>query len=440
MQATVFDDAMAGFVRSTRIPVAWAELFWQLVCLFAILWACHGIARQLFTQRRAQWAGVAMVAGLFTLPVSGAAIFLADQHLHPRNAAAALILLAVERILAGRRRQAVPFLIAAFLVHPLMAALGVSFCLFLSLALLESIHARIISWNWSQTGAWRKKAAALVPLGWVLEPASPAWHKALDTRSYYYLYQWTWYEWLGALAPLLLFGLLWRVADKKRHKLLARFALGTFAYGLFQQVLAMVLLGPASWIRLTPFQPMRYLQLVYFFMALIGGCLLGKALLQANLWRWAVYLTAINGGMLAWQLADFPGSAHLELPGRPTANPWLQAFTWIRANTPQDAYFAVDPEYMRAPGEDYHSFRALTERSQLADAVKDASVVTQIPELAPAWERQAEAGANWSRFRLSDFERLKAEFGADWALVSDPPVPGLVCVWHNQVLAVCQIP
>ena len=44
--------------------------------------------------------------------------------------------------------------------------------------------------------------AVFMPLGWVFEPANSAWRKALDTRTYYYLFQWTWYEWLGALAPL----------------------------------------------------------------------------------------------------------------------------------------------------------------------------------------------------------------------------------------------
>jgi len=49
-----------------------------------------------------------------------------------------------------------------------------------------------------------------------------------------------------------------------------------------------------------------------------------------------------------------------------------------QAQYPVDAYFALDPDYMAAPGEDYHSFRALAERSQLADNIKDASMVTLV--------------------------------------------------------------
>jgi hypothetical protein len=75
---------------------------------------------------------------------------------------------------------------------------------------------------------------------------------------------------------------------------------------------------------------MRYLHLLYYFMPLIAGCLLGKYLLKSSIWRWAVFLLVINAGMFAAQRELFAGSEHLELPGRATANPWLQAFTWIR--------------------------------------------------------------------------------------------------------------
>jgi hypothetical protein len=440
MQATVFDSGMAGFVRATHVPLAWAELFWQLACLFSILFACHGIARRLFPEVRAQWAGVAAVAALLTLPVAGTALYLADQHLHPRNVAAALLLWAVERILTGRRRHAVPLLLGAALVHPLMAAFGLSFCGFLALAMLDSVHARVVSLGERSVSALGGKAAAMVPLAWLLAPAGPAWHQALATRVYCHLAQWTWYEWLGALAPLVIFGLLWRLAERRGKKTLARFALAVFAYGVFQQALALASLAPARGVRLMPLQPMRFLQLVYYFLVLIAGCLLGRFLLRGSVLRWAAYLLLLNGAMLAWQLAALPGSPHLELPGVRAANPWFEAFAWIHANTPKDAYFALDPEYLRAPGEDYHGFRALAERSSLADAVKDAGVATEVPTLAPAWARQVAAAEGWSGFRRADFERLKTEFGVGWVLVALPQTKGLDCAWHNRELSVCQIP
>ena len=432
LQATVFDRWMTNFVDVSRIPVPWAELMWQFLSFLGILWAAHSIAQQLFPEARAQWGGVATLAAMLTLPVAGTALYLVDQHLHPRNIATALILMAVSRILARKPWHSVPLLLLALVMHPIMAALGISFCVFLSIALTERVNVGL--------GSWRGSMAAAVPLGWMFEPPSPTWRRALQTRTYYFLFQWTWYEWLGAIAPLILFWLLWRFAQKRGETLLARFALGVVFYGVFQQAVAMIMLTPSALVRLTPLQPMRFLHLIYLFMVLMAGCLLGRYLLKASIGRWSVFLLVVNGPMFASQQILFGGSQHLELPWRTSANPWLQAFEWIHSNTPVDAYFALDPNYLAAPGEDYHSFRALAERSQLADAIKDTAVVTQVPELGPRWAKQVDAQAGWKGFQLADFERLKAEFGIDWVLVSYPQPAGLKCQWHNNLLSVCAIP
>ncbi len=395
------------------MPLAWAELVWQLAALFLILWAVKKIANLLFLEESARWAGVAMVAAMFTLPVAGTALYMADQHLHPRNLATAMILLAVWRILAGKRWQAAPLLLVAFSDA---SADGGHGNFVLSLSSLWPF------WTRCSCGCVRygSSTAVLVPLGWVFAPANPAWRKALDTRTYFYLYQWTWYEWLGALAPLVLFGLLWRFAQKRGETLLARFAAAVFFYA---RVPAGAGYGPCcgllSLVRLTPLQPMRYLHLEYFLFMMIAGAMLGRFVLQKSVWRWAAFLLVVNGSMFLWQRAEFGGVAHLELPGCAPANPWLQAFAWIRVNTPENAYFALDPHYMEAPGEDFHGFRALAERSQLADAVKDAAVVTQVPELGPVWASQVAAEEGWRNFKLADFERLKTAFGVDWVLVAD---------------------
>jgi hypothetical protein len=437
MQASFFDNWVAGFVRWTGIPLADAELLWQIASIALIVFGCWTIARKLFSEARAQWAGVALVTAMFTLPVAGTALYLVDQHLHPRTVATGLILLAVSRILAGKRWQAVPFLLLAFMLHPIMAAFGISFCFFLTIALLEPFPHWLRRWCGTGGGSW---AAAFIPLGWVFDPPTPAWRAALGTRNYFFLSRWTWYELLGAWAPLVLFWLLWRLARKRGEMLLARFALAVFLYGVFQLAVAVLMLGFPALIRLAPLQPMRFLQLIYVFLALVVGCLLGKYLLKASLWRWAVFLVAFNAGMFVAQRLQYSNSDHLELPGQASANPWMQAFAWIRQNTPTDAYFALDPEYMAAPGEDYHSFRALAERSQLADYIKDTAVVTQVPELGEVWARQNQAQKGWSRFQLGDFERLKAKFGVGWVVVGYPAQVGLECEWHNGVISVCRIP
>lgn len=449
MQATIFDSAIAGFARVTRIPVAWSELLWQLISIFLILWACHSIARRLFNTPTAQWSAVAMVAAMLTLPVAGTALFLVDQHLHPRGVATTLILLAAARIFEGRKRLAIILLALSALVHPIMAAFGISFCLFLALALSERGNGWVDGlWPAGKKASEREASrrvtvgSALVaaPLGWVFAADNPGWREALKAHSDYFIYKWVWYEWLGAIAPLVLFWVLGRWAHRRGLKQLARFALAVFVYSIFQQAVALAMLPPLGWLRLTPLQPMRYLHLVYFALALAGGGLLGQFLLKKSAWRWVAYLAVMNVGMLYCQEAQFPASRHLELPGQDPRNDWIEAFHWIRQNTPQDAYFALDPHYLDEPGEDYHGFRALAERSSLADAVKDAAVVTQIPSLGAVWLEQVEAQRGWSGFQVDDFERLKQQFGVDWVVVSSPAPPGLDCRWHNRTLAVCRIP
>ena len=149
MQVSIFDKAMAGVVRLTRIDLAWVELFIQLLSLAAILWAGRGIARKLFVEIRAQWAAVAMLAAMFTLPVAGTALFIVDQHLHPRNLATALTAIAVWRIVENKTWQAIPCLALGFAMHPIMGAMGISFAFFTWLIYLEARRREFF-------GKWRK--------------------------------------------------------------------------------------------------------------------------------------------------------------------------------------------------------------------------------------------------------------------------------------------
>jgi hypothetical protein len=449
MRTSMFDGWMAGFVRFSHIPVAYAELLWQLISIAMILWACWTIVSQLFEEAAARWAGIALVSAMFTLPVAGTALYLVDQHLHPRAPASALILFAVSRILARRSWQAAPLMVLAFVIHPLMGALGISFCCVLTMTHSEPLKDRwrgLLRFWKERMSAPEPEAvevtpmAALIPFGWMLAAPSPIWLEAIRSRHWFRLYEWAWYEWLGAIGPIVIFGVISRIARKRGEITLSRFAAAIFFYGIFQQAFAMIVLGPTSLIGLSALEPMRYLHLVYVFLALVMGAYMGRYLLKTHVWRWAIFLALANGGMFLAQRELFAASPHLEMPGAVSGNAWLQAFDWIKHNTPEDAYFAVDPNYMAVEGEDYHSFRALAERSMLSDNIKDTSVITKVPELGPVWKEQQLAMAGWPQFQAEDFERLKAKFGVDWVLVAYPQQAGLDCRWHNAVVAVCRIP
>lgn len=440
MRTSLFGTGMAHFVRGSGIPVAWAELLWQLICLFLVVWASWSIVCQLFKGTAARWAGVAMVEAMFTLPVAGTALYLMDQNLHPRNPATALILLGISRVLAGKHWQAALWTILAFLLHPLMGIMGIFFCCVLALTSSESLLGKLRSLRTGLAKSSAVPVAAFIPFGWIFNSPSQPWLEAMRTRHLYFLYQWEWFEWLGAIGPLLLFWLVAHVARKRGENALFRFATAILIYGVCMQVLAMIILSPIAPIGLSTLEPMRYLQLVYLFLALIGGAYLGQYVLKARIWRWALFMLLANGGMFVAQRQLYAETTHIELPFAKTGNSWLQAFDWIKHNTPKDAYFALGANYTTAPGEDCHGFRALAERSMLADANKDTATVTKQPELGPVWKRQVEAQKGWNDFQLADFERLKKEFGVNWALVSYPQPVGLACNWHNKTLSVCRIP
>jgi len=210
-------------------------------------------------------------------------------------------------------------------------------------------------------------------------------------------------------------------------------------YGLAFFVAALVITVPKSMAAWVFLQPMRSLHLLYILFFLFTGGMLGEFVLRRHVWRWLVLFLPLCAAMYFVQRQTFPASPHVEWPGVVPANYWLQAFDWIRENTPQDAYFALDPDHMNSQGEDEHGFRALAERSMLADRVKDSGAVTMFPRLADDWRRQVQAQLGWKDFQSSDFERLHQEFGVTWFVVHKAGGPGLTCVYENATLKVCRL-
>jgi hypothetical protein len=379
----------------------------------------------------AQWAAVALVAVLLSLPISGTGLSLTDQYLHPRALATAAILTATVAVLDGKRLLAGVLLAAAFSVHAIMAAFGASYCLFLL-------------WNPAKRTETEPRRTAvlgalLFPLGWIFEPASDAWRQAAATRPFYFVLRWHWYEWLGVVAPLALLWWFRVLAERRDSAVLARVAERLVYFGVFQLAVALVMLLPARLERLRPLEPMRFLHLVYLLFVLLSGGLLGQYVLKRHALRWLLLFVPLSGGMFYAQRQMYPATEHLELPGTASRNNWVEAFRWISRNTPVDRQFALDPRYMELPSEDYHGFRALAERSVLADEVKDAGMAARVPSLAPRWLREVEAQRGWRSFQRPDFLRLKAEFAVDWVVLQVPGVDGLPCPYRNVQVMVCRV-
>lgn len=431
MQASIFDRIMALWVRTTHMPLPISEMLGQVLAAVFLLWGCLALSRRCFSTASGQRAGVALVGALFTLPVAGTALYIFDQYLHPRAIATVLILWAILQVLDRRVVLALLLLLAAVVMHPIMGVFGVSYCAILWFAGLRAGN------------PVKQPVAAAFVFGiaptWIFEGPTAAWKAALNTRDYYFIGRWTWYEWLGAIAPIFILWLIARYARREDRPALAKLAEAAAFFAAFQLVAACVVLLTPGLIRLTPMQPMRYLHLVYIFMALLGGGLIGEKLLRGHIWRWVALFLPLALGMFAAQRSLFAGTEHIELPGVAPRSPWLRAFAWVRGNTPLDAYFALDPYYMQLPGEDYHSFRALAQRSELADAVKDAAVATQVPDLAPLWLQQTQAVSGWRHFQKQDFLALQRQLGINWILVQGHGVEGLDCPYSNEAVAVCRL-
>jgi hypothetical protein len=441
-QATIFDKLIAFSIWLTHLPILWVLLLWQLAAIFLLLLGCWRIARRCFSASEAQWGAVATIAALLSLPLPGVAILLCDPYLHPRTLATAAILAAIVALLDRKLWRAGLWLLLAFAIHAIMACLGISFCLFLF-------------WNLRRSPALRPPLAgaaglSLIPLGWLFEPASNAWRQAAATRGFLFLGTWHWYEWLGVFAPLVILFLLERflreryppAADKQLLPLIS----GLIYYGAFQTAVGIAVMLPMSLERLRPLEPMRYLHLLYLFFFLVVGGLLGGYVLDRRVYRWMLLFVPLSLGMFYAQRQMYSGSPHLELPFRPAGSDWLRAFDWIRRNTAVDSLFALDPHYEKLPGEDFHGFRALAERSVMADYEKDAGMAARVPSLAPRWLAEVTALNGWRNFQPPDFQRLKGRFGVTWVVLSrvdaqfaTPDPEAMICPYANQEVKVCYL-
>jgi hypothetical protein len=432
---TLFPNLVAFSLRVTHLPFEAGLFLWHVVSVFLLLLAGWELSGKCFPNSRARWCGVALVAALLTIPVAGTALYIMDQYLNPRNLAAFAGVFAVARVLEKKFLRALAWLIFAGVVHPLMAAFAFSYCALLlamekfeNRAALESHLVRAVT-----------AVACLLPFGISLAPqTSQAYHEAALHHGFHYIQRWQWYEWLGILAPLVLFRWFSRIARKRQWRELDRMCRALIIYDLIYFLAALIVDFPARFESLARLQPLRSLHLLYMLMFLFMGGYLGEYLLKNRVWRWLMLFVPLSLGMFLAQRSLFPASAHIEWPGAAPKNEWAQAFLWVRNNTPVDVLFALDPLYMELPGEDTIGFRSLAQRSRLADAVKDSGAVSMFPPLADEWWTQVRALKDWENFQAQDFARLRTQFGVGWVVLQWSGNAALDCPYQNRAVRVCR--
>jgi hypothetical protein len=397
--------------------------------IFLLLLAAWRLASACFRDRPARWGGVLLLAALLSVPVAGTALVIMDPYLTARSLSTPATLFAIACYVSNRRKEALAWLLFTALIHPQMSAYAAVFlgCLALTRRLADSAE-----------GASALGLAG-IPFLFPFEASRGAAREVLFSRTYFFVFRWEWYEWVGVFAPLAVLWWCSSITPKGTKPAFRTVARALVPFGLLFTVAGVAVGIPACLENYTRLQPMRAFHLVYVVFYVFLGGLLGEYALRRRVWRWLGLFIPLAAGMWFLQRSSFPASPHVEWPGVRSDNAWASAFLWIRDYTPKDAFFALDPDYMLRPGEDMHGFRAVAERSALADRVKDSGAVSLFPARADEWKRQTQAASGWEKFQLQDFRKLAAQYPVTWIVTGRPGPSGATCPYQNRDLAVCRI-
>lgn len=421
---TLFDEAVAELVKLTRLPLEWVLLLGYLAVTYLLLKACLEVARRLFAAPEAQWGAVTMIVMLLPLQASFTKVEMLDRYLHPRGPATVALLFALVAVI-DRKPRALAWLVVAGIFHPQMAAVG-------------AIHLFVLGWLMWRDGRWRRAAPAGLPT-MQLGGVNPAWEVVTGTRTHHYPLQWPWYGWLGVFVPLMSLYALSRSARQAGAETRERVCCSFFLSGWLGVALAVAVSVTPGLERLVAVQFMRVLHLVYFLFFLGVGGWVTQRFLEQRMWRWVVFFGMVTAPAVMGYGWYYRASPHIEWPGSEVRNQWVQAFDWIKQNTPRDALFALDPHYFEREGEGHYGFRAVAERSMLADYSKDRAVAGLMPAIAPRWLEQVQDAEGFRRFRREDFLRLRRKYGVSWAVIEGVAPVGIECPYENGRVKVCRV-
>jgi hypothetical protein len=455
LKFSLFAPLMAWLARWTHAGVE--ATLWMVygASLWGMLFAGWMVASRCWWSREARCGAVALLAVWITMPIAGTSLMLMDPYVTARSLASPFAVLALagaldflmawsegERSVRGVVLCGVGLTVAG-MMHPLVGAYTLGSVLMLAVVMAPSRSMRL-------GGAMGLGLAGVaMAAGLQMEAAAESgmYQRVALTRHYAYLSQWHWYELVGLVAPLLiLFVVGWRRGEEDAARVgLARMAVGV---GVGAMVVAALFARTGMTTHLVArLQPLRIFQTVYVVMILTLGAALGEFVLRRRVWRWAAVFLLLAGVMIFAERRTFPASERLELPMTlvrearvGSGNAWEDAFFWVRGNTPKDALFALDAQYITRPGEDAQGFRAIAERSVLPDYSKDGGVVTNEPQLTDEWYRGETVQTGLDE--RTDAARIAAlkPLGVTWVVLERGAVTGFVCGYENAAVKVCRLP
>lgn len=431
-----FVPLVAWMFRHLRISLAVGLVAVQIFGLVCTLAVALRLGRLCFAETSAARWGVVVLGMAAGLPVAGTSLYLVDPYVTARTLTTPLLLFALRMLLEDRIAWAVLLWGGAMLLHPLMACWGALPMLFV----VCGRRAHPARWI-AVLLAGVMMAAACVSM--FAPPDAAVVHTLALTRGYWFLARWRWFEWVGAVAPLGLLLAMWH--SRRLARLWTRSGV--------ELIRAMVLAGSLALLAATLFasapgqstllarvQPLRTFHELYFvFLLLLGGISLQWLGSRMGLGSAFATAVAIGVAMLVAQRSIYPASRHLEMPWSRPANAWQEAFLWVRENTPKEALFAMDADYIDAAGEDAQGFRAIALRSVLPDRAKDGGIASVMPSLAAEWQRGVQAQTGLDAMRDTERSGRLLPLGVDWLILPAQAETALPCPYRNGSVAVCRL-
>lgn len=459
LRFSIFAPTLAFVVHRTHLPLSWVLLLVDLFSIWLTFFAAHKLLQRTIANPLAQLAGLCLLAAFWSIPIAGTSLLLMDPYVTGRSLSTPLSILALAFALEFHpdfRLNIRPLLycalclIVAAAFHPLMAAYAFGLVLVLRLTYLRQRHV-----------AWAILAASALTLAAVLQhlapTESPAIIAAEESRYYWFLSQWQWFELLGIVGPIaVLYALLrrFRIRSTTIDIAAATLCRANIAIGCIATLVVLLFAHESSRAHLVArMQPLRVFLLVYVVMTLLLGAILTQLALEARArarssttrttltFAPVLILLALSATMFYVQRQTYPASEHLELPwlAQRNPNPWVQAFLWARANTPPGALFALDTKYVNEDGEDAQTFRPTALRSAVPDFSKDGGEAAITPQLSDEWLQGADAQRNLST--ESDAARIARlrPLGVTWVVLHSTAQTAFPCPYDNGKIKVCRL-
>jgi hypothetical protein len=431
---SMFSPILAWTARLTHLSMDATIFSWYVLTLFAMMIASWKLACACFISPRARWSAVLILAAVVSMPATNTGLLLMDPYLSARSFSTPLTLFVIAAVLERRYVSATIAVIITGTIHPQM----VTYLVFLIGVMWTMERRRREETPRTATFA---SLALILPGGFHLAPAAEPYREALYSRDFYFIANWHWYHWLGMLAPLAFLAWFWKAKLSGTRPGFSRLSFALIPFGLLSIVVALIFATSHVFDMFARTQPLRTFHLITIIFVLLLGGILGEFAGRKHGWLPPALALILACGMFYVQRETYPNSPHIEWPSATSTNPWVNTLLWIRANTPEDAVFAVDSRYFLEARTDQHGFRALSARSALADYCKDGGAVAIFPFLAPEWKHMSDATYGLNHFSRAQFESLRKEYPeVSWTVVHGAAPGGLDCPYQRDSFEVCRMP